>query len=81
MKIMTVTDAWAPQVNGVVRTIQATNQELTEMGHEVVMLTPLQFKTVACPTYPEIRLSLFPSKKVARITCAHAASGSSATVL
>ena len=67
MKIMTVTDAWAPQVNGVVRTIQATNQELTEMGHEVVMLTPLQFKTVACPTYPEIRLSLFPSKKVARI--------------
>ena len=67
MKIMTVTDAWAPQVNGVVRTIQATNQELIDMGHEVVMLTPLQFKTVACPTYPEIRLSLFPSKKVARI--------------
>ena len=67
MKILTVTDAWAPQVNGVVRTIQATNKELIDMGHEVVMLTPLQFKTVACPTYPEIRLSLFPSKKVARI--------------
>lgn len=66
MKIMTVTDAWMPQVNGVVRTIQATNRELELMGHEVVMLTPLQFKTIPCPTYPEIRLSLFPSRTVAR---------------
>ena len=67
MKIMIVTDAWLPQVNGVVRTIQATNQELIHMGHEVLMVTPLLFKTIACPTYPEIRLSLFPYKKVARL--------------
>lgn len=67
MKILTVTDAWLPQVNGVVRTIQATNRELEQMGHEVVMLTPQLFRTVPCPTYPEIRLSLFPFKRVAQI--------------
>ena len=67
MKILIVTDAWLPQVNGVVRTIQATNRELEKMGHEVVMITPQLFRTVACPTYPEIRLSLFPFKRVAQI--------------
>ncbi len=67
MKILIVTDAWEPQVNGVVRTIQATNRELERMGHEVVMITPLSFKTMPCPTYPEIRLSLFPSRRVAQM--------------
>lgn len=67
MKILIVTDAWLPQVNGVVRTIQATNRELEKMGHEVVMLTPELFRTIPCPTYPEIRLSLFPFKRVAGI--------------
>ena len=67
MKILIVTDAWAPQVNGVVRTIEATNRELEKMGHEVVMLTPQLFRTIPCPTYPEIRLSLFPFKRVANI--------------
>ena len=52
MKILIVTDAWAPQVNGVVRTIEATNRELEKMGHEVVMLTPQLFRTIPCPTYP-----------------------------
>ncbi len=64
MKIMIVTDAWEPQVNGVVRTLKNTTRELTEMGHHVDMLTPLEFHTVPCPTYPEIRLSLFPGKRV-----------------
>ena len=67
MKILIVTDAWAPQVNGVVRTIEATNRELEKMGHEVVMLTPQLFRTIPCPTYPEIRLSLFPFKRVANV--------------
>ena len=67
MKILIVTDAWAPQVNGVVRTIEATNRELEKMGHEVVMLTPQLFRTIPCPTYPEIRLSLFPFKRVANM--------------
>ncbi|TAK91751.1 MAG: glycosyltransferase family 1 protein [Burkholderiaceae bacterium] len=67
MKILIVTDAWEPQVNGVVRTLKNTRRELQAMGHEVAMLTPLEFHTLPCPTYPEIRLSLFPARKVRRI--------------
>ncbi|MEY2663007.1 MAG: hypothetical protein RIQ35_1324, partial [Pseudomonadota bacterium] len=66
MKIMIVTDAWEPQVNGVVRTLKQTCHELRLMGHEIEMITPLQFKTIPCPTYPDISLSLFPGKGVAR---------------
>lgn len=65
MKILLVTDAWEPQVNGVVRTLKTTARELTAMGHEVRFLTPLEFRTFPCPTYPEIALSLFPGAKVA----------------
>jgi glycosyltransferase involved in cell wall biosynthesis len=64
MKIMIVTDAWEPQVNGVVRTLTSTRRELQAMGHGVDMLTPLEFKTMPCPTYPEIRLSLLPGRRV-----------------
>ena len=66
MKIMIVTDAWEPQVNGVVRTLKSTMHELRAMGHEVDLLTPLEFRTIPCPTYPDIRLSLFPAAKVFR---------------
>jgi len=66
MKIMIITDAWEPQVNGVVRTLKQTRAELTAMGHEVQMITPLEFKTIPCPTYPDISLSLFPGKTVAK---------------
>ena len=66
MKIMIVTDAWNPQVNGVVRTLQTTARELQAMGHRVDFLTPLEFATLPCPTYPDIRLSLFPGGKVVR---------------
>lgn len=66
MKIMIVTDAWKPQVNGVVRTLHATARELQAMGHEVDFLTPLEFPTLPCPTYPDIRLSLLPGRKAAR---------------
>ena len=64
MKVMIVTDAWEPQVNGVVRTLKQTRAELEKMGHTVDILSPLEFRTLPCPTYPEIRLSLFPSSKV-----------------
>ena len=67
MKILTITDAWHPQVNGVVRTIEATNRELLREGHQVEVVSPLSFRTIACPGYPEIRLSLFPSRKMARL--------------
>jgi glycosyltransferase involved in cell wall biosynthesis len=64
MKIMIVTDAWEPQVNGVVRTMKNTRAELEAMGHEVDYLTPLEFRTVPCPTYPDIRLSLLAKRQV-----------------
>jgi len=66
MKIMIVTDAWDPQVNGVVRTLKNTVRELSELGHRVELLTPLEFRTIPCPTYPEIRLSLLPGQRVCR---------------
>lgn len=64
MKVMIVTDAWQPQVNGVVRTLTTTRRELQAMGHEVELLSPLEFATLPCPTYPDIRLSLLPGKGV-----------------
>jgi glycosyltransferase involved in cell wall biosynthesis len=67
LRILIVTDAWEPQVNGVVRTLKTTARELTSMGHEVRFLTPLEFRTLPCPTYPEIRLSLFPRAGVNRV--------------
>ena len=64
MKIMIVTDAWEPQVNGVVRTLKQTRAELVGIGHQVEIITPAEFQTIPCPTYPDISLSLFPGKKV-----------------
>ena len=64
MRIMIVTDAWFPQTNGVVSTLAQTAAWLGRFGHEVRMITPRDFRSVACPTYPEIRLSLLPYKKV-----------------
>jgi len=66
MRIMIVTDAWTPQTNGVVRTLSQTIAWLGRFGHEVRTLTPSDFRSIACPTYPEIRLSLFPFKGVER---------------
>ena len=65
-KILIVTDAWYPQVNGVVRTLSQTREELQALGYDVFMLTPEGFRTIPCPTYPDIKLSLFPGKKVAQ---------------
>jgi len=64
MRILIVTDAWKPQVNGVVRTLTETIRELEGFGHQVEMITPLDFTTLPCPTYPDIRLSLLPFSKV-----------------
>ena len=57
-RLLIVSDAAAPQVNGVVRTIGNSVTQLNKMGIAVEMLTPDQFKSVPCPTYPDIRLSL-----------------------
>ncbi|MGH8143958.1 MAG: glycosyltransferase family 4 protein [Steroidobacteraceae bacterium] len=64
MKIMMVTDTWEPQVNGVVSTLNSTARELHAMGYSVDFLTPLEFATLPCPTYPDIRLSLLSGAKV-----------------
>jgi glycosyltransferase involved in cell wall biosynthesis len=60
MKVMIITDAWKPQVNGVVTTLGKIGEGLGRLGHEVRFVTPLKFKSIPCPTYPEIRLSLMP---------------------
>ncbi len=57
MKILIVTDAWHPQINGVVRTLEATRAVLKSLGHEVSLLTPDGFPRIPCPTYPEISLA------------------------
>jgi glycosyltransferase involved in cell wall biosynthesis len=67
MRILIVTDAWHPQINGVVRTLTTLKAHLAAGGHEAVMITPDQFRSVPCPTYPEIRLALFPGRRMARI--------------
>ncbi len=66
MRIALVSDAWRPQVNGVVRTLLTTVDRLERRGHEVATITPDQFRTVACPTYPDIRLALGATAAVAR---------------
>ena len=58
MRIAIITDAWLPQVNGVVRTLQAVRRELEAMGHEVTVIAPDGFQSLPCPSYPEIRLAL-----------------------
>ena len=58
---MIITDAWKPQVNGVVTTLGKIGDGLKNIGHEVRFVMPLDFRSVPCPTYPEVRLSLFPS--------------------
>ena len=58
MRIAIVTDAWVPQVNGVVRTLTATRRELEAMGHDVLVVSPDLYPSIPCPTYPEIRLAV-----------------------
>lgn len=60
MKIAIATDAWTPQVNGVVRTLQMTVKLLRDRGHDVDVISPVQFRTLPCPGYREIRLAVAP---------------------
>lgn len=67
MKIAIVTDAWRPQTNGVVKTLSTTAEGLHALGHDVRVIEPNQFKTVPCPTYPEIRLAWRPHGRVSEL--------------
>jgi len=57
-RIAIVTDAWHPQINGVVTTLTQTVKHLELMGHQVTVINPQLFRSVPCPSYPEIRLAL-----------------------
>jgi len=67
LRLALVTDAWFPQVNGVVNSLDRVIGQLRSRGHEVTVIAPDRFRTVPCPTYPEIRLSLARRREVARI--------------
>ena len=62
--LVIVTDAWHPQVNGVVRTLMNTSREIQALGYRVSMITPEAFPSVPCPSYPEIRLALTTSRTI-----------------
>ena len=66
LKILIVTDAWTPQVNGVVRTLETLSKDLAALGHTVRMVTPLGRRTFPMPTYPEIRLAFFQKRALTR---------------
>jgi glycosyltransferase involved in cell wall biosynthesis len=66
MRILIVSDAWEPQVNGVVRTLKMTRRELERRDHVVDILSPLGFRALPCPTYPEISLALASTRAVER---------------
>ena len=69
-RILIVTDAWLPQVNGVVRTLATVAAELRAMGHVVEVIGPDRFRTLPCPTYPDIRLALLPGRRLAAMIAA-----------
>lgn len=66
MKIALVTDAWHPQVNGVVRTLDTVVGLLRKRGHEILVISPDQFRSVPAPSYPEIRLSYARARTIGR---------------
>lgn len=66
LRILVATDAWRPQVNGVVRTLEALADEAPRQGAEIVALTPEPFRSVPMPSYPEIRLALASPGAIAR---------------
>ena len=69
-RILIVSDAWEPQVNGVVRTLSTLARELRAMGHVVEIIGPNRFRTMRCPTYPDISLSLLPRRRLIRLITA-----------
>ena len=70
--ILVATDAWHPQVNGVVRTLTMMAEAAKGFGVDVSFLTPQSFRTFAMPSYPDLRLALpYPSKVAALIEAAN----------
>jgi glycosyltransferase involved in cell wall biosynthesis len=66
MRILIATDAWRPQVNGVVRSLESVAKALSEFGAEIEFLTPQGFASIPLPTYSEIRLALATTRAVSK---------------
>lgn len=68
MKVLIISDAWHPQVNGVVRTYEYLSKELISMGHDVEIIGPADFAvSIPMPFYPEIKLVINPWGRLKRI--------------
>ena len=65
MKVLVATDAWRPQVNGVVRTLNSLARAAAKLGVNIEFLSPDGFWTFPVPTYPGLRLALPGRKKIA----------------
>ncbi|MBI3676639.1 MAG: glycosyltransferase family 1 protein [Proteobacteria bacterium] len=66
-RVLIVTDAWRPQVNGVVRTLETLGDDLAALGHDVRYATPEGRFTLPLPTYSEIRLAIFPRRSLEKM--------------
>jgi glycosyltransferase involved in cell wall biosynthesis len=66
MRLLVATDAWHPQINGVVRTLDTVVGELRRRGHEVEVVKPADFATMPLPSYPEIRLAFASAAALGR---------------
>lgn len=66
-RIVIVTDAWKPQMNGVVRTLDSVIERLRDTGRDILVISPDRFRSFPCPTYPEIRLALASKKKLGQM--------------
>jgi glycosyltransferase involved in cell wall biosynthesis len=67
MRILIVSDAWFPQVNGVVRTLSVVAEKLTAMGDTVEVIGPDRFRNLPMPGYAEIRLAIAPKRRLAQL--------------
>src|ERR1700758_637464 len=65
MRVLVATDAWRPQVNGVVRTLNSLARAAAKLGVEIEFLSPDGFWTFPVPTYPGLCLALPSKKKIA----------------
>jgi hypothetical protein len=64
-RIAFVTDAWRPQINGVVRVLETVLARLDARGLTTQVIAPERFTTIPCPSYPEIPLALFAGRRMA----------------
>ena len=69
-KIALITDAWYPQVNGVVRVTDTIRTLLVNRGYEVLVIDPTQFRNITIPFYREIQLAFFPGRRLAQLLSA-----------